>query len=131
MKLAIYYPIHFIGIFLLFLAVGGMCLYARNGGSKDENPSKKFLAITHGVALLMVIIGGMGLMTVYQIHKPQMPAWIIIKMCIWLFFGFSSMLIYKYPKFSSVFLIIFILLGAFAGLSAKFRGIENYLNLFN
>ncbi|MCM8532854.1 MAG: hypothetical protein NE330_16925, partial [Lentisphaeraceae bacterium] len=105
MRLAIYYPIHFIGIFLLFLAVGGMCLYARNGGEKADNPSRKFLAITHGIALLMVIVGGMGLMTAYQIHKPQMPAWIIIKMVIWLFFGFSSMLIYKFPKLSTVFFI--------------------------
>lgn len=130
MRLAIYYPIHFIGVFLLFLAIGGMCLYVRNGGSKEDNPSRKFLAIIHGISLVMVIIGGMGLMTAYQIHKPSMPVWIYLKMAIWLFFGFSSLLIYKLPKLSTVFLIIFVLLGAFAGISAKFRGIENFLNLF-
>ena len=130
MRLAIYYPVHFIGIFLLFLTIGGMCLYARNGGEKKDNPSRKFLAITHGVALLLIIIGGMGLMTAYQFHKPHMPAWIIIKMCIWLVFGFSSMLIYKLPKFATLFLFIFMLLGVFAGLTAKFKSIDLYKSMF-
>ena len=130
MRLAIYYPIHFIGIFLLFLTIGGMCIYVRNGGEKSENPSRKFLAITHGIALVMVIVGGMGLMKFYGAFNP-MPSWIIIKICIWLILGFSSMIIYKLPKLSTLFLFIFLALGAFAGLTAKFKSLDFYNTMLN
>ena len=76
----------------------------------------------------MIIIGGMGLMKFYGAFNP-MPAWIIIKMCIWLVFGFSSLLIYKLPKFATLFLFIFMLLGAFAGLTAKFKSIDFYKSM--
>lgn len=130
MRLAIYYPIHFIGIFLLFLTIGGMCIYAKNGGEKKDNPSRKFLAITHGIALLLVITGGMGLMKFYGVFNP-MPTWIIVKLCIWLIFGFSSMIIYKAPKFATLFLFIFLALGAFAGLTAKFKSLDFYNAMLN
>ena len=132
-RIAIYYPIHFIGIFLLFLAIGGMCISCRNGVEKKDNPSRKFLAITHGIALLMVIIGGMGLMTGFMYHKAAggMPPWIILKLVIWVIFGCSSLIIYKLPKLATVTFFIFMALGAFAALAAKFQSFTGYSNYFN
>ncbi len=129
MRYAIYYPVHFIGIFLLLLSIGGMCIYCRNGGEKKDNPSRKFLAITHGIALLMVIIGGMGLMKVLEAFNP-MPTWILIKLSIWLVFALSSLLIYKIPKLSTLFLFLFLLLATFAGMTAKFKSLEAYKSFF-
>ena len=137
MRFAIYYPLHFIGIFLLFLAIGGMCISCRNGLSKEENPSRKFLAITHGVALLIIIIGGMGLMKATGAMIPNedgstsMPAWIILKMVLWLVFGCSSIIIYKQPKLASVFLFFFMALGTFAGLTAKFKSWTAFSSFFS
>lgn len=128
MRLALYYPIHFIGIFLMLLTIGGMCIYCRNGGEKKENPSRKFLAIVHGISLLLIIVGGMGLMKFYGVFNP-MPAWIIIKLCIWLIFGFSSLIIYKFPKFATLFLFLFMLLAALAGLTAKFKSFDYYKSM--
>jgi uncharacterized membrane protein SirB2 len=129
-RIAIYYPIHFIGIFLLFLAIGGMCISCRNGFEKKDNPSKKFLAITHGIALLMIVIGGMGLMTGYQYHVGGMPGWIILKLVIWVIFGCSSLIIYKLPKFATVTLFAFLALVAFSGMTAKFKSVDYYKNHF-
>ena len=129
MRLAIYYPIHFIGIFLLFMCIGAMCIHVRNGGDKKENPSRKFLAITHGVALLLVMTGGMGLMTAYSYFNP-IPTFVIIKLVIWLILGFSSLLIYKLPQLSTLFFFIFVALGALAGLSAHFKFWSVYTSYF-
>ncbi len=129
MRYAIYYPIHFIGIFLLLLSIGGMCIYCRNGGAKKDNPSRKFLAITHGIALLMVILGGMGLMKALHAFNP-MPTWILVKLSIWVIFSLSSLLIYKIPKLSTLFLFLFLLLAVFAGMTAKFKSIEVYKSFF-
>ena len=130
-KVALYYPIHIVGILLLFLAIGGMCVCIRNGLDKKENPSRKFLAITHGVALLMIITGGMGLMTANLYHVGGMPTWIIIKLVIWVIFGCSSLIIYKMPKFATAAFFTFLLLGVFAGMTAKFKTVEFYKNNLN
>ena len=126
MRVAIYYPIHFFGIFLLFMSLGAMCVYCRNGGTKEDNPSRKFLAITHGVGLLLSIVGGMGLMKAYAYAQGGFPGWITFKLCVWLVFGMATMLVYKMPKKATLFFFIFCLLGFFAGLAAKFKSFEVY-----
>ena len=130
-RYAIYYPIHFIGIFLTFMCIGAMCIYCKNGGTKEENPSRKFLAITHGFSLLLVIVGGMGLMKATGAAVNGFPAWINIKMAIWLIVGMSSMIIYKKPQLSTLWFFLYSLLGILAGLTAKFKSLEGYLNYFN
>ena len=130
MRYAIYYPIHFLGIFLLFMSLGAMCIYCRNGGTKEDNPSRKFLAITHGVGLFLSILGGMGLMAVLQYSKGGMPAWIVAKLVIWLILGMASMMVYKAPKKATFFFFLFCVLGLLAGLSAKFKSFEAFCSYF-
>ena len=130
-RYAIYYPIHFLGIFITFMCIGAMCIYCKNGGVKDNNPSRKFLAITHGISLLLVMIGGMGLMKATGAAVNGFPVWINLKLVIWLIVGMSSMVIYKKPKLATLWFFIYASLGIFAGLTAKFKSFEGYLNYFS
>jgi cytochrome c553 len=130
-RYAIYYPIHFIGIFLLFMCIGATCIHVSNGGTKADNKSRKLLGICHGVALLMVIVGGMGLIKATFAVSNGFPAWIIIKLAIWLILGASSLIIYKQPKYSTAFFFIFSLLGIIAALAAKFKFLSVYTGYFN
>ena len=113
------------------MCIGAMCIYCKNGGEKDNNPSRKFLAITHGISLLMVMIGGMGLMKATGAAVNGFPAWINLKLVIWLIVGMSSMVIYKKPKLATLWFFIYASLGIFAGLTAKFKSFEGYLNYFS
>jgi hypothetical protein len=127
MRFAIYYPIHFFGIFLVFMSIGAMCLYVRNGGLKENNPSRKFLAISHGVGLLFIMTGGMGLM---KAGGFGFQPFILFKLCIWLIVGSSSMIIYKKPKLATVFFFFFCVLGLLAGLAGKFKSFDVYMSFF-
>ena len=130
MRVPIYFPIHFLGIFLLFMSLGAMCVYCRNGGTKEDNPSRKFLASMHGLGLLLTIIGGMGLMKAFAVSANGMPAWIIVKLCIWLFLGMASMLVYKFPKRATLFFFLFCFCGCLAGLAAWFKSLDVFLTFF-
>jgi cytochrome c553 len=130
-RYAIYYPIHFIGIFLTFICIGGICVHVKNGGTKEDNKSRKLLAITHGVALLLTIIGGMGLMKATHAATNGFPLWIILKLVIWVILGASSLIIYKLPKLATIFFFSFTLLGIFAALLAKFKFLSIFTGYFN
>ncbi len=49
--------LHFAGIFLTFLSLGGTLLHALNGGDRESNPSRRWIAMGHGIGLLLVLIG--------------------------------------------------------------------------
>jgi uncharacterized membrane protein SirB2 len=130
MRYALYYPIHFTGIFLLFMSLGAICLHCMNGGTKENNPSRKFLAALHGVGLLLTIVGGMGLMKAVGAASGGMPAWIILKMFLWLILGSASMIVYKQPGKARLFFFLFCAMGILAALTAKFKSLDFFLLWF-
>lgn len=118
----IYRPIHFLGIFLIMMAIGAICLHVMNGGTKEDNPKRKFLAIVHGIGLLLAMTGGMGLMKAQNLSHAvgtSLPHWIIVKLAIWTIFGMASFLIYKLPKLAPAFFFLFCFLGVSAGFLAN------------
>ena len=113
---------HFLGIFLIMLSIGAICTHVMSGGTKENNPKRKFFAITHGVGLLLALTGGMGLMAAQHLTHAageKLPHWIIVKLIIWLIFGMASMLIYKLPKLAPAFFFLFCFLGVSAGFLAN------------
>lgn len=86
MPAAVYKVIHILGILMLFLSYGGILIHTINGGTRDTNVWRKPLAITHGLGLLLVILGGFGLLAKLGIHWPW-PGWVITKIGIWVVFG--------------------------------------------
>lgn len=47
--------------------------------------SKRFLAITHGVGLLLLLVSGFGALAKLQIHS--IPLWVAAKIGLWLLLG--------------------------------------------
>lgn len=86
MPYAVYKIIHLLGILMLFLAYGGVILHAINGGTKATNTWRKTAAITHGLGLLLALVGGFGLLAKIGISWPW-PGWVIVKIVIWLLFA--------------------------------------------
>ena len=68
--------VHLTGIFFVFSALGGHMFRAAIG-NKEDNPLPKFIGMFHKVGLLIVLLGGIGLLT--QFGGIGAFGWIIVK----------------------------------------------------
>ena len=101
---AIYKLIHYLGIFFLLSGLGGL-IFA-------EKDKIKLAGISHGIGLLLVLLGGFGMQAKMHIG---FPSWFIVKIAIWLILG-ASLVIAKrqlLPPVATWLLVI-----ALAGIAA-------------
>ena len=54
----VYKILHILGVAWLFFALGGATLHALNGGDKASNKSRKLVAASHGIALVIILVAG-------------------------------------------------------------------------
>lgn len=115
MPYSMYKVIHLFGIFLVLVALDGASLHAIYGGATTPNPARKWIAITHGIGLLIVIVTGFGLLARLGISHPAgWPMWVWIKLGIWLVFGGMTVLVAKSPRYAKFFWFVTPLLAALA-----------------
>lgn len=93
MSYEIYKVLHLLGLTLVCMSLGGIMLYAINGGSKASNSFRKGVMITHGVGLLLLLVAGFGMLAKQGIHG--VPTWVGGKLVIWLALGAFVGLAYK------------------------------------
>ena len=90
----IYRLIHFFGIFLLLTSLGGAVMrgmmgtvsttaLATDGGVADRR-MRRLIGMTHGIALLLILVGGFGMLARLDIG---FPGWIVGKLTVWLALG--------------------------------------------
>ncbi len=75
-----YKILHFAGLVMVLVSLGALIVPA------SGKLSKRFLAITHGLGMLLLFVAGFGMMAKLQIHWP-VPTWITLKIGIWLALG--------------------------------------------
>ena len=68
--------VHYLGIFLLLVGLGGL-IFA-------EKEKIKLATISHGIGLLLIFLGGFGMQ---GMTKIGFPVWFIVKVVIWLVLG--------------------------------------------
>jgi hypothetical protein len=110
---SVYKLFHIVGIVMIFLSLGGQINHAINGGSKDQNAWRKAAGITHGVGLLLVLLGGFGMLARLEIPWPW-PGWIFGKMVVWLFLGGLVAVVNPKPSTGRAMWYIVICLGLLA-----------------
>jgi hypothetical protein len=99
--------LHIAGGFLLFAAVGALCL-----GAADDPRGRKLGAIGHGAGLLLVLLTGLGIAARGHLG---FPLWIWAKIAIWVAMSVSLVLIRRAP---SLRVPLFFLLPLLGGLAA-------------
>lgn len=112
-SLLVYKNIHLLGVFMILVALGGLILHRINGGTR-EHAWRKPVAITHGVGLLLALVGGFGALARLGIFWP-MPAWVIGKIAIWLVLGILVAVIFRSPTLAKPLWWVTILLAGLAG----------------
>lgn len=93
----IYKIIHLTGIAMVLMALGGAMVYTIAGGTKAALSWRKGVAITHGVGLLLALVGGFGMLARMGIHWPW-PGYIFVKVGVWLVLGGLLTVVYKKPE---------------------------------
>jgi hypothetical protein len=94
---ALYRLIHFIGIVVVFLALGGTLMHVLNGGTRETSRWRKPAAIGHGIALFVILLGGFGMMARMGVAHGMFPGWIWAKLAIWILLGAAIALPYRAP----------------------------------
>jgi hypothetical protein len=120
MSLVAYRLLHIFSMMLLFTSLGGLLLASRAGITTGV--SRKTAGMTHGIALILLLITGFGALAKTGLSNPGLwPAWLWIKALIWLVFGGVIVLIRRSPNASTLLWWILPLLGALAAYMALYK----------
>jgi len=119
----LYRLLHFIGIVILFLALGGTIAHVANGGTRADNRWRVLLAASHGLALFVILLGGFGMMARMGITHGGFPGWIWGKLLAWLLLGAAIALPYRVPASVRPLALLVPLLGALAAWLAIYKPI--------
>lgn len=80
MSLLFYKILHLLGLFLLFAALGAATLRSRT-----ETRGRGLVAASHGIALLLLLVSGFGLLA--KLGIDGIPGWAWGKLVLWLLMG--------------------------------------------
>jgi hypothetical protein len=81
-------------------------------GREKNFAQKRTLAITHGVGLTAVLVGGFGMLARLGIHWPW-PFWVAVKFVIWVAFGAMIALLLRKPELAKLWYALALGLGFF------------------
>lgn len=112
MRYEIYAVLHIFGIILTFMALGAAALHAGNGGTRETNPSRRAVAIAHGVGLVIILVAGFGMLA--KKYGGALPGWVHPKLLIWLLLGATTTLLARKPGSAKVMWFVLPLLGGTA-----------------
>jgi hypothetical protein len=116
-----YKIMHFVGIFVMLVALAATCMHAAMGGTKAENPFRKVLGAAHGLAALLILTGGFGMLARMGIVQGGLPVWVLLKITIWVALAAAMALPYLSRTWARGLLVAMPVLAALAGATALLK----------
>ncbi len=113
-SLNVYKLVHILGILLVFASLGGLTLHALNGGTKQSNQGRRMVAVSFGLGLFLILLGGFGMLARLGLASGGLPAWTWVKLGIWLAVGGLLALPYRRPGAARLLWILAPALGLLA-----------------
>ncbi|MBC2594863.1 hypothetical protein H5P28_11390 [Ruficoccus amylovorans] len=112
MSIQLYKVIHLVGVMMVFLGYGG--LIVRGFLDRDNKGLRVLGAVTSGVGLLLLLLGGFGMVARYGGAISYLDGWLIAKYVIWLILGAAIAIINRKPKLGMPAWWAILILGAAA-----------------
>ena len=112
MSYEFYKIFHLCGLMLLFFGLSS-ALTLKMAGAPFTGAVKKMAFITHGVGLLMMLVGGFGLLARLG-FMGNMPNWALAKLGIWVLMGAGIALAKRKGQIGWPLMILFVGLGTTA-----------------
>jgi hypothetical protein len=118
---SVYRLVHLVGIFLLFVILGGLA-WGAGRARGDGAISRRASMVLHGVGLFIVLLGGFGLLArIGVMHGMDWPGWVWAKLGIWLLLGAAVMIPVRKPAWGGPLLLLLPVLGGMAAWLAIFK----------
>ena len=108
-----YKVLHIFGLLLTFSGLAGIIAISINQSSVAAG-ARKFIYISHGVGLVILLVAGFGLAARLNLLASGIPTWIWIKLVIWLLIGGIVTLIKRKPQHAWKLYVFVLLLGTCA-----------------
>lgn len=112
---------HLVGIFLLFLGLGGMAFAAKAGFGPARRQLRWTAHLCHGGGLLFILVSGIGMLANRGLLHGDVPGWVKAKFFIWLLMGGSIALAAKFSRALGLLILGWALLGAAAAYLALYK----------
>ena len=110
--------IHLFGVLLVFLSLGGLSLHAMNGGTRSSNAARRFVTISYGLGLAVILVAGFGGLGASGAMSGGLPGWAAAKLAIWILLGGLLAVPYRKPSLARPLWISAPLIGALAAFLA-------------
>ena len=118
MPYTLYKLIHVASILFLFTTAGGVALYVANGGTKENNIARKWVAAIHGLTLVLILVSGFGLVARLG---TGFQTWVWVKFALWFVIGSFALLPLRKTHLGYRFFFLIPLLGAVAAFFAIYK----------
>jgi hypothetical protein len=97
---------HLLAVLVLFAVLGGVAVHAMNGGTRQGNAARRIVSLMHGLALLVALVAGMGLVARLGLATGGLPLWIYGKLLIWAAAALLLGLPYRRPVLARPILLL-------------------------
>lgn len=84
MPYSAYKLMHYVGIFAMLVVFTLACAHALRDGARADRRALRGFWIGHGVAALLILTGGFGMLARLGSFHGELPGWILLKLAIWL-----------------------------------------------
>ena len=119
----LYEIIHIIGIAMLFVAIGSVAIHAANGGTKANTNTRALVSGLFGGGAFLILLGGFGMMARLGLVRGMPPAWLLVKMVLWLVLAGIVLVPYRKPALAKPFALLLPLLAGLAAYMAVYKPI--------
>jgi hypothetical protein len=117
----LYNLVHIVGIVLVVSALAGAAVLAHTRGDHETRPTRRFLAILHGLGAFLVLLGGFGMLARLGIVQGGLPGWIWVKLGIWVIVAAALMLPYRRPAMARALVLALPVLVGLAAYMALYK----------
>ncbi len=108
MSYEFYKLLHIVGVLLLVCSLGALAmqaLFGRDRKDVDVTATRKRLLMWHGIAMLVVVVAGFGLMAKLKLMSTW-PTWILIKLGVWFLLGGATVAIRRSPGLARAWVVL-------------------------
>lgn len=116
-----YKVLHILGVLLAFAALGGLALTVANGATKSTSSVRRLIAITHGVATFIILLGGFGALARLGVMHGNLPGWVLVKLACWVVLAVLVAIPYRKPALARAIFWLLPVLGGVAVVMAIYK----------